>query len=209
MSTVVAARPRARVHESSYTATPTADGWTQFDVTGAKGITAPWVLLPIGTFMGGYVAWGMYKGLLPTVIVGVVMGFILAGSYVFSRAGSLAKFRSRRAPAGTFAAGLEGVRLRNGKVIPTRNIRRLVCRNVQTGSVGIYVGGNGMIGGLAAAGAARHVADAEAYASISFQLELEANGRTIPVVGCLTVATANALLEDVSQAMKLRLSQAR
>lgn len=74
MSSAAAARPRARVHESSYTTTPTADGWTQFDVTGAKGITAPWMLLPMGTFMGGYIAWGMYNGLIPTVIVGVVMG---------------------------------------------------------------------------------------------------------------------------------------
>ena len=185
----------------SLQATPMADGWTQFDVIGAKGITAPWLLLPMGTFMGGYIAWGMYNGLIPAVIVGTFMGFILAASYVFSRAGSLSKFRSRRAPAGTFAVGLEGIRLRNGKVVPVRSIRRLLCRNVQTGGVGIYVGGNGMMGGLAAAGAARHVADADAYVPISFQLELEANGRTIPIVGCLTIATANALLEDVSIAL--------
>jgi hypothetical protein len=181
-----------------------ADGWTQFAVTGAKGITAPWPLLLIGTFMGGYIAWGMYKGMLPAVIVGTFMGFILAASYVFSRAGSLSKFRSRRAPAGTFAVSLQGIRLRNGKVVPVRNIRRLVCRNVQTGTAGTFIGGNGVIGGLAAAGAARHQADAEAYVPISYQLELEANGRTIAIVGCLTVATANALLEDVSQAMNFR-----
>ncbi|TDR35352.1 hypothetical protein DFR29_1363 [Tahibacter aquaticus] len=201
MSTVAATRPRASIHESSYTATPTADGWTHFDVTGAKGLTAPWPLLLIGTFMGGYVAWGMYKGMLPAVIVGTFMGFILAASYVFSRAGSLSKFRSRRAPAGTFAVSLQGIRLRNGKVVPVRNIRRLVCRNVQTGTNGIFIGGNGVIGGLAAAGAARHHADAEAYVPISFQLELEADGRTIPIVGSLTIATANALLEDVSHAL--------
>lgn len=204
MSTAAVARPRASTYESSYSTESLGDGWTQFNVVGAKGITAPWMLLPIGTFMGGYVAWGMYNGLLPAVIVGVVMGFILAGSYVFSRAGSLSKFRSRRAPAGTFAVSLQGIRLRNGKVVPVRNIRRLVCRNVQTGSTGIFVGGNGVVGGLAAAGAARHLADADAYVPISFQLELEANGRTIAVVGCLTVATANALLEDVSHALNFR-----
>ena len=207
MSTAAAARPRARVHESSYTATPMADGWTQFDVIGAKGITAPWMLLPMGTFMGGYIAWGMYNGLIPTVIVGVVMGFILAGSYVFSRAGSLSKFRSRRAPAETFAAGLQGIRLRNGRLIEVTRIRRLVCRNVQTGGTGVFIGGAGAVGSLAAAGAARHLADAEAYFPISYQLELEADGRTIPVAGCLTAATANALLEDVSKALNFRPSR--
>ncbi|TDR45575.1 hypothetical protein DFR29_1043 [Tahibacter aquaticus] len=204
MNAAVASRPRASIHESSYVATPTADGWTQFNVVGAKGTTAPWLLLPIGTFMGGYAASGMYKGLLPAVIVGIVMGFILAGSYVFSRAGSLSKFRSRRAPAGTFSVGLHGIRLRNGRLIEVRRIRRLICRNVQTAGTGIFVGGNGVAGGLAAAGAARHLADAEAYVPISFQLELEADGRTVPVVGCLTVATANALIEDVSRAMNFR-----
>lgn len=204
MSTAAVARPRASTHESSYSTESLGNGWTQFTVVGAEGITAPWLLLPIGTFMGGYVAYGMYNGLLPAVIVGVIMGFILAASYVFSRAGSLAKFRRRRAPAGTFAVSLEGIRLRNGKVVPVRNIRRVLCRNVQTEGTGIFIGVNGMAGGLAAAGAARHQADAEAYVPISYQLELETNGRTVPIVGCLTVATANALFEDVSRAMNFR-----
>lgn len=204
MSTAAVTRPRASIYESSYTATQMADGWTQFTVTGAKGITAPWPLLLIGTLMGGYIAWGMYNGALPAVIVGTFMGFILAASYVFSRAGSLSKFRSRRATAGTFSVCLQGVRLRNGRLIEVRRIRRVVCRNVQTGSTGIFVGGSGVVGGLAAAGAARHLADADAYVPISYQLELEADGRTIAIVGCLTAATANALLEDVSQAMNFR-----
>lgn len=204
MSTAAATRPRTRIHESSYTATSMADGWTQFEVVGAKGLTAPWPLLLIGTFMGGYIAYGSYNGAIPAVIVGTFMGFVLAASYVFSRAGSLGKFRRRRAPAGTFSAGVQGIRLRNSRVIETRRIRRLVCRNVQAAGTGIYVGGNGVAGGLAAAGAARHLADAEAYAPISYQIEIETDGRTVPLVGCLTVATANALLEDVSDALNIR-----
>ena len=184
-----------------------ADGWIQFEVVGAKGLTAPWPLLLIGTFMGGYIAYGSYKGAIPAVIVGTLMGFVLAASYVFSRAGSLGKFRRHRAPAGTFSAGLQGIRLRNGRLIEVRRIRRMVCRNVQSGRAGVLIGGYGVVGGLAAAGAARHLADAEAYFPISYQLELEADGRTIPVAGCLTAATANALLEDVSQALNFRPSR--
>ncbi|TDR45683.1 hypothetical protein DFR29_104111 [Tahibacter aquaticus] len=154
--------------------------------------------------MGGYIGMDMNHGSVPHTVVGALLGLILLGSYVVGRAGSLAKFRSRRAPAGTFAAGLHGVRLRNGKVIAASRIRRLVYRNVQDSSVMLFAAGTGMTGGLAAAGAARHVADANAYAPISYQLELEADGRTIPIVGSLTMATAQALFEDVSRALNHR-----
>lgn len=188
------------IYESAYTASPAADGWTVFQVFGAEGETAPWYALMAGPVFGGglgmQIAW-------PQALVGAGIGFFLALCIVIGRAGSLSTFRSRRAPAGTIAASHQGVRLRNGKVIARNRIRRLVCRNVQDSHVMVMTGGSGMAGALATAGAARHLADGNNYVPISYQIDIEADGRRIPVVGCMTEATAYALFDDLSQILDI------
>jgi hypothetical protein len=120
------------------------------------------------------------------------------------RAGSLSTFRSRRAPAGTVAANRSGIRLPNGRFLPSDRLRRLVCRNVQDGVIVTSVGvSGGMVGGVVAMGAARHAADANLFIPISFQIDAESDGQSYPVVGSLTSATARAVFDDLCRVLDL------
>lgn len=186
---------------SSYTATQRPDGWVEFRVVGAAGPSAPWWLLAVGPLVGGCL--GFQIG-LPQTVGGVLAGLFLAFCYAVGRAGSLGTFRSRRAPAGTVLAHRTGIRLPNGRFIPSDRLRRLVCRNVQDGVILTSVGvGGGMVGGLTAMGAARHAADANIFLPISFQVDAESEGQSYPVVGSLTAATARALFDDLCRVLDL------
>ena len=186
---------------SSYTAAQRPDGWTEFRVVGAAGPSAPWWLLAIGPILGGSI--GFQIGLSQTV-GGVLAGLFLAFCYAVGRAGSLGTFRSRRAPAGTVLANRTGIRLPNGRFIPSERLRRLVCRNVQDGVILTSVGAaGGMVGGVVAMGAARHAADANLFVPISYQVEAESEGQSYPVVGSLTAATARAVFDDLCRVLDL------
>ena len=181
---------------SSYTATQRPDGWTEFRVVGAAGPSAPWWLLAVGPLVGGSL--GFQIG-LPQTMGGVLAGFFLALCYAVGRAGSLGTFRSRRAPAGTVVANRSGIRLPNGRFIPSDRLRRLVCRNVQDGVILTSVG----VGGMVAMGAARHAADANLFVPISDQIDAESDGQAYPVVGSLTAATARAVFDDLCRVLDL------
>ncbi len=186
---------------SSYTVTQRPDGWTEFRVVGAAGPSAPWWLLIVGPVLGGSI--GFQIG-LPQTAGGVLAGLFLAFCYAVGRAGSLGTFRSRRAPAGTVLANRSGIRLPNGRFIPSDRLRRLVCRNVQDGVIVTSVGGGGgMVGGVVAMGAARHAADANLFVPISFQIDAESDGQSYPVVGGLTAATARAVFDDLCRVLDL------
>ena len=186
---------------SSYATTQRPDGWVEFRVVGAAGPSAPWWLLAMGPILGGSI--GFQIG-LPQTVGGVLAGLFLAFCYTVGRAGSLGTFRSRRAPAGTVLANRTGIRLPNGRFIPSDRLRRLVCRNVQDGVILTSVGvGGGMVGGLTAMGAARHAADANIFLPISFQVDAESDGQSYPVVGSLTAATARALFDDLCRVLDL------
>ena len=193
------ASPRVGTHESRYATAALADGWMQFDVTGAKGPTAPTWLLLIGPLLGA----GFGSNVDQTG-TGLAVGLFLSLCYWIGRTLSLGTFRRLRAPAGRFAASPRGLRLPNGAVYPAAAIRAIVVRNVMDGHVLTSIGGGpGYMGQVAAVGAAKHAADANAYLPIAYQLELEYQGRSVPIVGCLTAATANALFADVSRVLDL------
>ena len=203
MNTAARPAPPAPAHmlNSRYSAQRLADGWTQFDVVGATGPKAPWWLLLVGPVLGGSVGFQIGPS---QAVGGVLAGFFLALCFVVGRASSIGTFQGRRAPAGSFLASAQGVKLPGGRFIPAERIRRLVCRNVQDGQILTVVGGGpGFVGNLAAVGAARHAADANAFMPISFQLDLEADGQSYPVVGSLTAATAHAVFEDLSRVLGL------
>lgn len=186
---------------SSYTATQRPDGWAEFRVVGAPGPSAPWWLLVVGPLVGGSV--GFQIG-LPQAVGGVLAGLFLAFCYAIGRASSLGTFRSRRAPAGTVLANQSGIRLPNGRFIPSGRLCRLVCRNVLDGVILTSVGaGGGMVGGMVAMGAARHAADANIFLPISFQIDAESDGQSYPVVGGLTAATARAVFDDLCRVLDL------
>lgn len=186
---------------SSYTATQRPDGWTEFRVVGAPGPSAPWWVLVVGPLVGGSI--GFQIG-LPQTVGGVLAGIFLGFCYAVGRAGSLGTFRSRRAPAGTVLANQSGIRLPNGRFIPSDRLRRLVCRNALDGVIVTSVGaGGGMMGGMVAMGAARHAADANVFLPISFQIDAESDGQSYPVVGSLTAATARAVFDDLCRVLDL------
>lgn len=60
------------------------------------------------------------------------------------------------------------------------------------------------MGGLTAMGAARHVADANIFLPISFQIDAESDGQSRPVVVSLTAATARGVFDDLFFAKSLR-----
>lgn len=203
MNTVVRPAPPAPAHmlNSRYSVQRLADGWSQFDVVGATGPKAPWWLLVVGPLFGGSLGFQIGPS---QAVGGVLAGFFLALCFAVGRASSIGTFGSRRAPAGSFLVGPDGVKLPNGRFLHRERIRRLLCRNVQDGMVHTSVGvGGGMVGGLTAMGAARHAADANLFLPISYQLDLEADGQSYPVVGSLTAATAHAVFEDVSRLLGL------
>lgn len=201
-TTAVDPRPVApHPTQSSYRTSDVGDGWTRFDVVGAVGPTVPAWLLAVGPVVGGSL--GFQIGTAQAV-GGVIAGFFLALCFVVGRMGSLSTFRRHRAPAGTFTVSPRALRLPNGREIPAKAVHRLVCRNALDGLIiTTAVGGSGMVGGVAALGAARHTADANALLPISYQVEVEAEGRSYPLVGCMTGATANAVFEDVRRILGL------
>ena len=203
MNTVARPAPPApaQMLNSRYSIQRLADGWTQFDVVGATGPKAPWWLLLVGPVLGGAI--GFQIG-ISQAVGGVLAGFFLALCAAVGRASSIGMFQNRRAPAGSFLVGPGGVKLPSGRFLPRERIRRLVCRNVQNGQLLTAVGGGpGLVGNLAAVGAARHAADANVFMPISFQLDLEADGQSYPLVGSLTAATSHAVFEDVSRLLGL------
>lgn len=188
-------------NQSSYRTSDAGEGWTRFDVVCAVGPTVPAWLLAVGPLLGGSL--GFQIGTAQTV-GGVLAGFFLAGCFVIGRALSLSTFRRHRAPAGTFAVSPRALRLPNGREIPAKAVHRLVCRNALDGLVITTAGGGGgMVGGIAALGAARHTADANALLPISYQVEVEAEGRSYPLVGCMTGATASAVFEETRRILGL------
>lgn len=188
-------------HQSSYRTSDVGEGWTRFDVVGAIGPTVPAWLLAVGPLLGGSL--GFQIGTAQAV-GGVIAGFFLALCFVVGRAGSLSTFRRHRAPAGSFSVSPRAVKLTNGREIAADRIHRLVCRNALDGLIIITAGGGtGMAGGAAALGAARHTADANALLPLSYQVEVEAEGRSYPLAGSMTGATANAVFEDVRRILGL------
>lgn len=140
MNTVVRPAPPTPAHllTSRYSVQRLADGWTQFDVVGATGPKAPWWLLAVGPVFGGSIGFQIGPS---QAVGGVLAGFFLALCFAVGRASSIGTFGSRRAPAGSFLVGPDGVKLPNGRFLPRERIRRLVCRNVQDGHILTAVGG--------------------------------------------------------------------
>ncbi|MBL8297786.1 MAG: hypothetical protein JNN30_05490 [Rhodanobacteraceae bacterium] len=204
MSATAAAGPSPAAphpNQSSYRTSDAGGGWTRFQIAGATGPTVPVWLLAIGPAVGGSL--GLQIG-TAQAMGGVLAGFFLAACYVLGRAGSLSTFRRHRAPAGSFGVGPQAIRLPNGRQIAAKSIHRLVCRNALDGLIITTAGGgSGVVGGVAALGAARHTADANALLPLSYQIEVEAEGRSYPVVGCMTGATANAVFDEVRRLLDL------
>lgn len=203
MNTAARSAPPAPAHmfNSRYSTQRLADGWTQFDVVGATGPKAPWWLLIVGPILGGSIGFQIGPS---QAVGGVLAGLFLALCFAVGRASSIGTFQGRRSPAGSFLASAQGVKLPSGRFVPAERIRRLVCRNVQDGQILTAVGGGpGFVGNLASLGAARHAADANLFVPISFQLDVEADGQSYPVVGSLTAATAHAVFEDLARVLGL------
>ncbi|TDR39670.1 hypothetical protein DFR29_11558 [Tahibacter aquaticus] len=204
MSATAAAGARPAVphpSQSSYRATDAGGGWMRFDVVGAVGPTVPAWLLAVGPVVGGCL--GFQIGTAQAV-GGIIAGLFLAACYVIGRASSLSTFRRHRAPAGSFVVSPQAIRLPSGREIPAKSVHRLVCRNALDGVFILTTGGgSGMAGGAAALGAARHTADANALLPISYQVEVEAEGRSYPLAGCMTGATANAVFEETRRILGL------
>lgn len=187
--------------QSSYRTSDAGEGWTRFDVAGATGPTVPVWLLAVGPVLGGSL--GFQIGTAQAV-GGAIAGFFLALCFVVGRLGSLSTFRRHRAPAGSFSVSPQAVRLPSGREIPAKAVYRLVCRNALDGLIITTAGGgSGVVGGVAALGAARHTADANALLPLSYQVEVEAEGRSYPLAGSMTGATANAVFDDVRRILGL------
>lgn len=202
-ATPAAAARRAVSHptQSSYRVSDAGGGWTRFDVAGATGPTVPAWLLAVGPLLGASL--GFQVGTAQAV-GSVIAGFFLALCFVVGRLGSLSTFRRHRAPAGSFSVSPQAIRLPSGREIPAKAVHRLVCRNALDGLIITTAGGgSGVVGGVAALGAARHTADANALLPIAYQVEVEAEGRSYPLAGCMTGATANAVFEDVRRILAM------
>lgn len=169
--------------ESDYVSHKDGNGWTTFDVRGATGLTAPSALmwfLPI--VLGGIgLNFSPIGGL-----IGAVVGFILGFLHFSTQSSAINALQGPRAPAGSFAAGPEGVRLIDGTLISRAQIAHLGYRNVLDGV-------------LHRTGTPTLDRYSNTLFPIAFQVEIESDGRTIPVVGCLTEATARGVFVEVKR----------
>ena len=180
-------------NESSYATTAEPGGWTRFEVTGARGPAVFWPALLIAPLV---CAWLAHVANVP--VVGALFGFVFGLIYVLGRHATLTALRRRRTPAGVFSVSAQGVRLATGAFVPAGAIRRLVVRNAMSGHITTWLGGSGAMGAAAAIGAARQAREAAQFETIAYQVELEAEGRAVPLVGEMTAATAQAVLEDMA-----------
>lgn len=193
----VPARPLGP-NESTYTREPQPDGSVRFTVVGAKGPQVFWPMLLIAPVV---CAW--FAQVARAWPIGLLFGLVFGLIYVIGRHSTLSGLRQRRAPAGAFSVSTEGMRLMNGAFVPRTSIRRVVVRNGMSGHITTWFGGSGAMGAAAAIGAARQAREAAQFETIAYQLELEAEGRSVPVVGSMTAATAEAVFEDVSAILGL------
>lgn len=169
--------------ESDYTSHNNGNGWTTFDVRGATGLTAPSALmwfLPL--LLGGI---GMNASLVGGVI-GAVVGFILGFIYFSAQSSAIGALQGPRAPAGSFSAGPEGIRLIDGTLVPRSQVAHLGYRNVLDGV-------------LHRTGTPTLERYSNTLFPIAFQVELESGGRKIPIVGCLNEATARGIFVEVKR----------
>jgi hypothetical protein len=169
--------------ESDYTSRPDGNGWTTFDVRGATGLTAPSALmwfLPL--ILGGI---GMNASPVGGLI-GAVVGFILGFIYFSAQSSAINALQGPRAPAGSFSAGPEGIRLIDGTLIPRAQVAHLGYRNVLDGV-------------LHRTGTPTLARYSNTLFPIAFQVELESGGRKIPIVGCLNEATARGIFVEVKR----------
>ena len=187
---------------SSYSIDPLPQGGARIQVQPAVGPKAPvgllWipVVLAVMTYVGA--------GLEPAFIVGGVALF-LAGMWVLGRSMAIDRFSSRRTRAGSFDVTPEGLSFPQGGFLPKDSIFRVVHRNAADGVVlSGFVVGNGFAGAAAVAGAHQQAKDFHAFEAISHQLEVESGGQAYPLVGCMTEATARAVMHDLAQILALR-----
>lgn len=169
--------------ESDYTTTLDGNGWTTFDVRGATGLTAPSALmwfLPL--IVGGI---GMNASPVGGLI-GAVVGFILGFIYFSAQSSAIGALQGPRAPAGSFSAGPEGIRLIDGTLVPRSQVAHLGYRNVLDGV-------------LHRTGTPTLERYSNTLFPIAFQVELESGGRKIPIVGCLNEATARGIFVEVKR----------
>jgi hypothetical protein len=173
--------------ESDYTSHNNGDGWTTFDVRGAAGLTAPSALmwfLPL--ILGGI---GMNASPVGG-LVGAVVGFVLGFIHFSAQSSAIGALQGPRAPAGSFSAGPEGIRLIDGTLVPQAQIAHLGYRNVLDGV-------------LHRTGTPTLVRYSNTLFPIAFQVELETGGRKIPIVGCLNEATARGIFVEVKRLLEL------
>ncbi len=181
--------------ESTYRVEREADQ-ARIIFTGATGLTAPTVLLWAAPILGIAAALESKHAVYGLVVFLVV--FFVGGAFVLGRSSSIGSLQNRRAPAGTVVVSYDRLQFPNGMVLRRDDIETLACRNVLDGRLLQVVGGGpGWAGHAATMGAAQHLRDANEILPIAWQIDVHSQGRTFPLVGCMTQATADAVFREL------------